>query len=186
MSVSRRETTFARRTTIQQECEEDSESESAVHNHHYCCKAKKYCCEFLNCHIWRSQWKTHCFISIASMSLSLISPLVLLLFGVTKTTYAKAEEDSYKELYWKYMLNNFVLYSTFCISMISFLKVPRLVTFRDAALRNTPIAIAIAITQLVIAIFLMLSVKVDYFDIPLAAQLGLLVPFASMNALLLS
>ena len=82
------------------------------------------------------------------------------------------------------MLNNFVLYSSFCISMISFLKVPRLVTFRDAALRNTPIAIAIAITQLVIAIFLMLSVKVDYFDIPLAAQLGLLVPFASMNALL--
>ena len=82
------------------------------------------------------------------------------------------------------MLNNFVLYSTYCISIISFLKVPRLVAFRDAALRNTPIAIAIAIAQLVIAIVLLLSVKVDYFDIPLAAQLGLLVPFACMNALL--
>ena len=80
------------------------------------------------------------------------------------------EIESYWEFFSKYMLANFVLYATNFISQICFLKVPKLVIFREAALKSITAAIFIVIVQLAIVIVLMLSVKKqDYFDLPYAA-----------------
>ena len=118
------------------------------------------------------------------MLLGLIFPIVLALFGDIKMiAYRVDERDSYREFFRIYMLSNFVLSFTIFISIISFLKVHKLVILREAALRHTAVGIVIVILQLAIAIVLMLSVKPDYFELPLAAQLGLLVPFGCMFSL---
>ena len=101
---------------------------------------------------------------MTGLSITLISPLVLVIFGDTKMIYQKVKRDdndidSYWDVFMKYMLSNFVLFSTYCISEISFLKVPKLVIFREATLKKTFVAIVIVIVQLAIAIVLMLSVK---------------------------
>ena len=113
------------------------------------------------------------------------------MFGNTKKIGHKAKRDkagalSYSEVFWTYMLASFVLFATYCLSVILFLKVPKLVRLRDALHRNTFITVAIVLVQLGIAITLMLSVIEDFFDISLAVQLILLVIFGCLNGLLVA